>query len=87
MWCGCSCSLCSCFPVPSPGPKARFDRLTNRLEAGRATAYGSSEEFARSIDEISTHPMLEALKEVGDTDWQRDGEGVSGEGEAGFQRA
>lgn len=67
MWCGCSCSLCSCFPVPSPGPKARFDRLTNRLEAGRATAYGSSEEFARSIDEISTHPMLEALKEVGDT--------------------
>lgn len=41
--------------------------MTNRLENGRATAYGSSEDFARSIDEISIHPMLEPLKEVRNT--------------------
>jgi hypothetical protein len=38
--------------------------MANRLETVRATAYGSSEDFARSIDEISIHPMLEPLKEV-----------------------
>lgn len=60
---GCS-SVARCYPTPNPGPKAAFDRMANRLETVRATAYGSSEDFARSIDEISIHPMLEPLKEV-----------------------
>lgn len=63
----CSCvalPFARCYPTPNPGPKAAFDRMANRLETVRATAYGSSEDFARSIDEISIHPMLEPLKEV-----------------------
>jgi hypothetical protein len=31
---------------------------------GRSMAYGSETEYARSIDDIAMHPMLDPLKEV-----------------------
>ncbi len=60
------CHRCHPLSTTSTTPAAPFDRFAERFESARAVmAYGSAEDFARSIDDISfLHPMLFALRDT-----------------------
>lgn len=54
-----------CHPVLPPGKYNLFDRLTERIDVGRSSlVFDPTEDFARSLSDISVHPLCEGLMEA-----------------------